>query len=120
MDLENIGVWIFPSPACKPHSVHAGFPAPITIFLGRELPRASCSLTEAADFAIQVTSSHLPRNCLCLILLLVGVTWPQTLMPTSVVSYTTFSPLQPPGLHWSCPKKVDTFNVLKIVQTPLD
>jgi len=60
MDHEDIGVWIFPRPAYKPHSVRTGFPAPMTISLGRELPHASCSLPEAADLAIQVTSSHLP------------------------------------------------------------
>jgi len=91
----------FPRLACKPHSVHAGFPAPMTISLGRELPRASCSLPEAADLAVQVTSSHLPRDCLCLTLLQVGVTWPQTLLPTPVVSCTTFSPLHPTR-RWVC------------------
>ena len=85
-----------PRPACKPHSVHAGFPAPMTISLGRELPHTSCSLPEAADLAVQVTSSHLLgmlRDCLCLTLLQAGVAWPRTLLPTPVVSYTTFSPL---------------------------
>ncbi len=56
VDLSNN----FPRPACKPHSVHAGFPAPMTISLGRKLPHASCSLPDAADLAIQVTSNLLP------------------------------------------------------------
>jgi hypothetical protein len=32
---------------------------------------------------------------LCLTLLQAGVAWPQVLLPTPVVSYTTFSPLHP-------------------------
>jgi hypothetical protein len=87
----------FPRPACKPHSVHAGFPAPMTISLGCELPHISCSLPEAANLAVQVTSSHLPWDYLCLTLLQAGVTWPQALLPAPVVSYTTFSPLPYPS-----------------------
>jgi len=32
------------------------------ISLGHELPHTSCSLPEAADLTIQVTSSHLPMG----------------------------------------------------------
>ena len=60
--LTRIHIHVFPRPACKPHSVHAGRPAPMTISLGRELPHTSCSLPEAADLAIQVTSRHLPMG----------------------------------------------------------
>jgi len=48
----------FPRPACKPHSVHAGFPAPMSISLECELPHTSCSLPVVVDLAIQVTYSH--------------------------------------------------------------
>jgi hypothetical protein len=34
----------------------------MTISLGRELPHASCSLPEAADLTVQVTSRHLPKG----------------------------------------------------------
>ena len=34
----------------------------MTISLGCELPHTSCSLPEAADLAIQATSSHLPMG----------------------------------------------------------
>ncbi len=34
----------------------------MTISLGRESPRVSCSLPEAADLTIQVASSHLPKG----------------------------------------------------------
>ena len=62
MDPKTSTIWKFPRPACKPHSVHAGFPAAMTISLGRELPHTSCSLPEAADPWVQVTSRHLPRG----------------------------------------------------------
>ena len=52
----------FPRPAYKPHSVRTGFPAPMTISLGRELPHTSCSLPEHADLAVQATSSRLPKG----------------------------------------------------------
>jgi hypothetical protein len=53
---------MFPRLTCKPHSVHAGFPTPMTISLGCELPRISCGLPEVMDLAIQETGSHLPRG----------------------------------------------------------
>lgn len=40
----------------------AGFPALMTISLGRESPHVSSSLPEAAVHSVQVTSSHLPKG----------------------------------------------------------
>ncbi len=51
--------YLFPRPAYKPHSVHAGCPAPMIISLGCELPHTSCSLPEAMGLAARVTGSHL-------------------------------------------------------------
>ncbi len=53
---------LFPRPAYKPHSVHAGRPTPMIISLGCELPHTSCSLPEVMGLAVRVTGSHLRKE----------------------------------------------------------
>jgi hypothetical protein len=53
---------MYPRLTYKPHSVHAGCPAPMTISLGCKLPRISCGLPEVMDLAIQEAGSCLPRE----------------------------------------------------------
>jgi hypothetical protein len=52
----------FPRLTCKPHSVHAGRPTPMTISLGCELPHTSCGLPEVVNLAIQVAGSYHPMG----------------------------------------------------------
>jgi hypothetical protein len=52
----------YPRLTCKPHSVHAGCPAPMTISLGCELPHTSCGLPEVMNLAILIAGSYLPEG----------------------------------------------------------
>ncbi len=70
----------------------------VIIHLGSMSPLSSSSLPEVQG------QRAIPRPNglhLCLALLPMGVTWPQTLLPAPVVSYTTFSPLPENGRSFS-------------------
>lgn len=88
---------INPRPVYKPHSVRRAMkvytlvcgahpasslrpPTWAIISLGRRSPAASCSLPG--------TQMRRAASRSCLALLLMGVAWPQTLLPAPVVSYT--------------------------------
>jgi len=79
-------------PACKPRSVRQ-----LESRRGNHLSRPCVAARlQQPTRRSTWTSSPLPRRaCVCLALLPVGVAWPPTLLPTPVVSYTTFSPLPP-------------------------